>query len=83
MHYNYILFSPTRGRFYTGETQNLEERLSKHNNAGVRSTKSGIIWSETIENRSLARQIEGRLKSRGIRRFLEDHGFDTSIYPVN
>ena len=87
MHYNYIIYSSKRKRFYTGETQNLEERLSKHNSGGVRSTKGGIpwnlIWSKTSEDRSSARQLEKKIKSRGNRRFLEDQGFDTTIYLMN
>ncbi|MGG7035029.1 MAG: GIY-YIG nuclease family protein [Flavobacterium sp.] len=31
MHYLYIIYSKTADKFYIGETQNLEERLQKHN----------------------------------------------------
>ena len=76
MHYNYILFSENRQKFYTGETQNLEERLERHNKGQVKSTKGGvpwkIIWSALTENRTTARKLEKKIKSRGIRRYVED-----------
>ncbi len=31
MYFVYILFSPSKNKFYTGFTQNLEERIRKHN----------------------------------------------------
>ena len=31
MHYLYILYSKSSQKFYIGETNNLEERISKHN----------------------------------------------------
>jgi len=39
MYYTYILTSKKNGRHYYGSTQNLSERLKKHNSGKVKSTK--------------------------------------------
>ncbi len=38
MNYSYVLLRERDGRFYIGSTQNLRERLQKHNQGLVRST---------------------------------------------
>jgi len=42
----YILYSPSTERYYVGQTENLIERLKKHNAAFFdgSSTKAGIPW---------------------------------------
>lgn len=39
MYHSYILKSSKDGRFYYGSTQNIEERILKHNSGNVKSTK--------------------------------------------
>src|SRR5690554_3362812 len=44
MHYLYILCSEKSGRYYVGQTQNVKNRLSKHNKGHSEATKNGIPW---------------------------------------
>ncbi|RMB63925.1 GIY-YIG nuclease family protein [Dokdonia sinensis] len=78
-HSNYILYSKSRNRFYVGETADLASRLKRHNSGQVKSTKGGVpwevIWQCEVEDRSVARKIESKIKSRGARRYLADLGY--------
>lgn len=38
MHYTYVLFSETDGRFYTGATSDLRKRIAQHTEGRIRST---------------------------------------------
>lgn len=62
----YILKSLKDNGYYIGITGKLGERLSKHNNGKVYSTKNRkpfvIIWSEPYRNYSEARKKEKELK---------------------
>ena len=69
MYFVYILISEKDGRFYTGITNNLEERIKKHNH-GYKATKSTLnrgpfrlIFVQVCENRIEARTLEKYLKS--------------------
>lgn len=44
MFYTYILKSQKTKRYYIGQTENLNNRLKRHNAGLVRSTKHGIPW---------------------------------------
>ena len=63
----YILKSKNFDRYYIGHTSNLDFRLSRHNAGDVRSTKSycpwEIVYTEDVENKSLACLRELRIKS--------------------
>ena len=76
MYYAYILKSLKHGRYYTGHTDDLDERLKQHNNGETRSTKSGIPWERVFErecaSRAEAMQLEKKIKKRGAKRFLDD-----------
>ena len=67
MFYSYILKSEKDGKFYYGSTQNIEERLKKHNKGDVQSTKSRrpmiLQFIEPHDSRSLAFQREKFYKS--------------------
>ena len=75
----YILYSQKRSRYYVGQSQNIKNRLEKHNKGLVNSTKSGVPWElvTTIDvaNRSEALLLEKRIKKRGAKRFLNDNQF--------
>ena len=61
MYIVYILFSSIRNKYYIGHTENLEKRLSRHNNGLVRSTKSGVPWSLIYkENKNTKNEAYGR-----------------------
>jgi len=76
MAYTYILFSKSAKRYYTGSCEDLQKRISRHNNSGVRSTKHGVpwalVWHQESPSRSEATQLEFKIKKRGAKRFLED-----------
>ena len=75
----YILFSNTSLKYYTGQTNNLENRLYRHNSGLSLFTKSGkpwtLIYQIQFNNRSEAVQLESKIKKRGAKRYLEDISF--------
>lgn len=76
MFYIYILKSSKDNRTYIGYTNNLEERLKKHNTGQVKSTKFrmplDIIYSEKFNTSIEARKRELYWKSGGGRRKLKE-----------
>lgn len=67
MNYVYILQSDKDGHFYIGQTNNLKERLKRHNDGQVKSTKNRrplrIIYFESYKSRKEAVKRESYLKS--------------------
>jgi putative endonuclease len=72
----YILFSESAGKYYTGHTQDLSNRIQEHNKGETSSIKVGIpwklVWSHEFETRAEAMALESKIKKRGARRFIED-----------
>jgi len=69
MYYTYILRSQKDGKFYTGITNNIDDRIKKHNH-GYRATQStmnrglfDLVFVQISENRIEARRLEKHLKS--------------------
>jgi len=67
MAYVYILKNKDR-KHYIGITEfEISERLKKHNNGGVESTKTGkpwkVIYTENFDSMSKAREREKQIKS--------------------
>ncbi|MEM8520599.1 GIY-YIG nuclease family protein [Flavobacterium sp. PL12] len=79
MYVVYILFSRTSLKFYTGQTDNLENRLYRHNAGLSLSNKYGkpweLIYKIDLVDRSQAVQLETKIKKRGAKRYLEDIKF--------
>ncbi len=73
------MFSKSSLKYYTGQTDNLENRLQRHNSGLSLSTKSGkpweLIYQIQFSTRSEAMLLEQKIKKRGARRHLEDVGF--------
>jgi putative endonuclease len=75
--YVYILYSAARGRYYIGETQNVEQRLMQHRTGFFRasSTANTTDWELVIAipcaDRIIARALEAFLKRQRNRQFLE------------
>lgn len=67
MHYVYIIKSQAISRYYIGSTENIENRLSRHNSGKNKSTKNGIPWSlvysEEFKTRQEAYKREFQIKS--------------------
>ncbi|MEW5842457.1 MAG: GIY-YIG nuclease family protein [Bacteroidota bacterium] len=63
----YILQSQKNGKYYVGQTNDLEKRISQHNSGYSFSTKHGIPWEllfqKEFASRSEAMQYERELKS--------------------
>ncbi len=78
----YILFSQSTGKFYTGQTQNIENRIIEHNSGETKSIKAGfpwkIVWKQELPTRAEAMALEKKIKSRGAYRFLSDLGIAVS-----
>jgi putative endonuclease len=74
----YILYSASTQKYYTGQTQNIENRMLEHNSGETTSIKNGIpwviVWRKDVETRAEAMQLEQKIKYRGARRFIEDIG---------
>ncbi len=79
MYYTYLIFSEKVNRYYVGSSQDVEERLRRHNNDHSTSTKGKGPWklvtSFPFETRSEAMAFERKIKKRGAGRFLKDRGF--------
>ena len=75
-YYTYILRSKTTGKYYCGQTNNLSERMIRHNSGRNKYTKHGIPWefisSFKFSSRGEAVALESKIKKRGIERYLKD-----------
>jgi putative endonuclease len=74
----YILFSKRKAKYYVGVANDISDRLARHNAGQSISTKFGIPWQlvQTIEciDKSEAMKLESKIKKRGIKRYLTEHG---------
>ena len=68
-YYVYLLRSVKDGKFYTGYTANLRNRLAQHNAGRVRSTKRRrpleLVYWESFKTRAEVTKREKRLKAFG------------------
>ncbi|MGB5498592.1 MAG: GIY-YIG nuclease family protein [Maribacter sp.] len=73
----YILFSKKMGRYYAGQTNNIQKRLATHNNDGKSYTSKGRPWilkkTYPCKNRTEAVRLEAKIKKRGIKRYLDEN----------
>ncbi len=74
----YILESETNGKRYTGFTEDVEERLKRHNSGKVKSTAPNrpykVLYIEKFEEVDSAKKRELELKKKkggGIYKFLD------------
>jgi len=76
MYFVYILYSPSRDRYYVGSTHDLERRLTEHNHRNTKSTRSGIPWemvySKEVEDHTAALKLERKIKSMKSRKYIEE-----------
>ena len=72
----YILFSKSSLKYYTGQTNKLEDRLFRHNSGLSLSIKSDkpwdLVFKTEFDTRSEAMLLELKIKKRGAKRYLED-----------
>jgi len=73
--YFYILKSVKDNIFYTGQTQNLEERLRRHNSGRGRFTSGKrpwiMVYSEEYDTRELAQKREKEIKAEKSKGYIE------------
>jgi len=70
----YILESERDGSYYIGYTNNLEERLDRHNHGRSQYTKAKVPWKlihhEPFESRSEAMKREREIKGKKNREYI-------------
>ena len=73
----YVLYSKKIGKYYVGYTKDLAERMVRHNAGRSSFTSRGIPWKLirvfNCSSRLEAIRLEKIIKSRGIKRFLEEN----------
>ncbi|MEW5800388.1 MAG: GIY-YIG nuclease family protein [Bacteroidota bacterium] len=73
MFVTYIVFSKSRNEYFVGHSEDVVNRLMRHNNGKSKSTKRGIpwdlVWKYKCATRSKAVLLENKIKKRGIKRF--------------
>jgi len=71
----YIIYSHSLDSFYRGQTNNILERIKRHNSGSEKFTKSGIpwklIWTTEKQNRGEALILERKLKNLSRIRLME------------
>ncbi len=74
-YYVYITYSVTADAYYVGQTQNINDRLLRHNNSGSKSTKKADDWilkySEEHLTRSAAMRREAEIKRKKSKKYIE------------
>ena len=81
--YVYFLFSESKMKFYVGISNDVNDRLLRHNNGQSLSTKHGVPWKLLYviecDDKSTAMLLEARIKKRGIRRYLSDNNISARL----
>jgi len=71
----YILYSATTDKYYVGQTENIEGRLSRHTNSGNKSTRFAkdwkVVYEEHFDTRSEAVRREQFIKNKKSRKYIE------------
>ncbi|MEE9120830.1 MAG: GIY-YIG nuclease family protein [Syntrophobacteria bacterium] len=71
----YILMSEKAGTYYVGHTQDLIDRLDRHNQGRVKYTKSkrpwDLVYFEEYPDRSSAMTREEDIKNRKSKKFID------------
>ena len=75
VYFVYILQSLKDGSYYVGSTQNLDERINRHNGGRSKYTKAKKPWElvfrEKHPDRSSAMKREAKIKRRKSSQFIE------------
>jgi len=73
--YVYIIYSSSLDQYYIGHSQNLSDRLIRHNNSGTKSTKKAndwkLVYCGIFNTRSEAMQREIEIKKKKSRKYIE------------
>jgi len=83
MAFTYILFSTGINSYYVGSTNDVADRLKRHNSGRSTFTKRGIPWiliyKKEYPTKSEAYQAELYIKSQKSRKYIEELIADQSI----
>ena len=75
MYFVYVLRSERTGRLYVGQTENVEDRVRRHNSGTQLSTKAHLPWQlvrvERFESRAEACRREREIKAKKSRAWIE------------
>jgi putative endonuclease len=75
MFFTYILFSEKLKKYYIGSTNNIENRILRHNGGTEKFTSTGIPWQlkyfETFSTLAEARKRELEIKKKKSRKYIE------------
>jgi putative endonuclease len=78
----YILYSEVLGKYYTGYTGNLEQRLTFHNEGKNSFSNKGVPWKLVVafdaEDKTSAMRLEKQIKKNGAKRYLARNGIFVS-----
>jgi putative endonuclease len=73
--YVYILYSEAFGKYYIGQTNNISDRLNRHNNGYEKATSPyapwKLLWFTEKSNRGEALLLEKKLKNLSQKRILQ------------
>jgi putative endonuclease len=73
--YVYILYSQAFGKYYIGQTNNINDRLNRHNNGYEKATSPytpwKLVWFTETSNRKEAMQLEKKLKNLSQNRIIQ------------
>ena len=74
-YYLYIIQSESDGSFYVGSTQDLSERLERHNQGRSKYTKQKrpwkLVYHEEYADRSASLKRESQIKNRKSKTYIE------------
>ena len=77
MFYVYILYSEVIREYYCGQTNDLTDRIRRHNSGETQSIKHGLPWKLigflSFATRAEAMKMERSIKKRGIARWLSQY----------
>ena len=76
MYYVYILHSNSKNKYYVGHTQDITDRMTRHNGGRSKSTKYGIPWDlvylKSFATKSEAVKGEIKIKSMKSKEYIEE-----------
>ncbi len=79
----YILYSESLGKFYTGFTSNMEQRMIFHNAGMNNFTMKGVPWKivKTFDaaDKTIALTLEKQIKKNGAKRYLDRNNISYSL----
>ena len=71
----YILYSPILDQYYVGHTENIEDRLFRHNNSGSKSTKKAndweLVYTEKFSTKADAAKRELEIKKKKSQNYIK------------